>query len=451
MPNHVAIALRAYDLWESRGRHHGGDLDDWLQAERELKQTEDMKRDEHLVLYLPFLRLETSHTLAGVEFVPLRDGDDKVPVQLSAAKKAAMRILAGYMDRHGNVFDNCVVATIPGRGWDLALTDGPTVMWAAQLLFLSSWACNTYFARFGGDYVNSSSFRVIGQGFRGSLPGYIAVGSRRRDGHTLDGGYEHGELKFNLPLQCSLNDRADIDVDFLKALDRANTANSPTVQRLRTALPFVQLANTDDELITEDAEAILMGSAFEQLLNGDASAYKLGRKFNMLLNDCGNVKVAEAQKTRPNIVIDSDPRFPERAKAQPEWWVHRKWIEELYDLRSKVVHEGPGGSGRTWAWTPSEHLVMAAFVFPLTVKALLVTEGHYTLTEADKAHCAAIDKLLAATDWAGDDRTSNDGPTWHRIVFKAKMDADFDTRLKEFLKTHPDFFTRTNDEDEPAP
>jgi hypothetical protein len=31
------IARRAYELYEKRGRKHGHDLDDWLQAERELQ------------------------------------------------------------------------------------------------------------------------------------------------------------------------------------------------------------------------------------------------------------------------------------------------------------------------------------------------------------------------------------------------------------------------------
>ena len=34
-----AIALRAYELFEERGREPGRDVDDWLRAERELKTT----------------------------------------------------------------------------------------------------------------------------------------------------------------------------------------------------------------------------------------------------------------------------------------------------------------------------------------------------------------------------------------------------------------------------
>ncbi len=31
------IARRAYELYDKRGREHGHDLDDWLQAEREMQ------------------------------------------------------------------------------------------------------------------------------------------------------------------------------------------------------------------------------------------------------------------------------------------------------------------------------------------------------------------------------------------------------------------------------
>jgi Protein of unknown function (DUF2934) len=32
------VAKRAYEIFQSRGGYHGADLDDWLEAERELKQ-----------------------------------------------------------------------------------------------------------------------------------------------------------------------------------------------------------------------------------------------------------------------------------------------------------------------------------------------------------------------------------------------------------------------------
>lgn len=35
-PTHDEIARRAYELYVERGGEHGGDVDDWLRAEREL-------------------------------------------------------------------------------------------------------------------------------------------------------------------------------------------------------------------------------------------------------------------------------------------------------------------------------------------------------------------------------------------------------------------------------
>jgi outer membrane protein TolC len=37
-PTTEAIALRAFDLYQQRGAHDGRDLDDWLEAERQLRE-----------------------------------------------------------------------------------------------------------------------------------------------------------------------------------------------------------------------------------------------------------------------------------------------------------------------------------------------------------------------------------------------------------------------------
>lgn len=264
----------------------------------ELKAAQSGKREQHLVLFLPFVRLKAPCSVAGVEFVPLRGEKNEVPQVLEAAVGPLEKILSGYVDRHGEPLGNCVVATIPGKGWDLEREDFSTVTWATSLLFLASWASNEYYPRFGGGYVNSSNFRIVGQAYSGSMPGFIAVSARRRDGSTTDGGYEHGEFKFSLPLQISIREPASVDAKLLAALDAGQAAGSTLLERLRTALPFIELANTDDEFMTEHAEAILMGSAFEQLLAGDASAYKLGKKFGELFGQFGSVTVDDALKAR---------------------------------------------------------------------------------------------------------------------------------------------------------
>jgi len=154
--------------------------------------------------FLPWLRLKTTCHIAGVEFVPLRDASDATPPILTDAVEPLTTILSSYIDRKGQPINNCVVATIAGRGWDLADSDFVDVEWAAALLFLASWGSNQYF-RWPGAYVNASSFRVVWQRFSGAD---IALTSRRRDGRSCDGGYKHGQVKFSAPLQCSLREPA---------------------------------------------------------------------------------------------------------------------------------------------------------------------------------------------------------------------------------------------------
>ena len=390
----------------------------------------------HFVIVLPFLRIQTVHTVAGVEFLPLRDGDGNVPAALETAVAPLERILSGYVDRHGTPFTNCVVATIPGKGWDLSRDDWPAVMWGASLLFLASWACNDYFPRFSGSYVNSTMFRIIGQAYSGDMPVYIAISARRRDGEILGGGYEHGEVTFNVPVQRSVRHPAVFDEKLLAGLSAAVAADSEVASLLRTTLPFVEVANTDDDFMTEHAEAILMGSAYDQLLRGDGK-YRLGQRLAELFEAFGGVTVADAQKVRPGITIDD--RKANRVAEQPKWWVHQKWIEELYDMRSKVAHKGSPG-GRSWGWTISEHLVMAAYVFPLAVKLLLEREGHYALTDTDLVGCRAVDQLLASSRWVEEEVSRESKESWTGIRSKARRDLESDNVRKAVRKEHPEWF-----------
>lgn len=195
--------------------------------------------------------------------------------------------------------------------------------------------------------------------------------------------------------------------------------------------------------MTEHAEAILMGSAFEQLLAGNASAYKLGKKFGELFGPFGSLTVDEARKVRPDIQIDTSTA--EIAAAQPRWWAHRKWMEELYDFRSKVVHEGHHDC-RPWGWQIGEHLVMAAHVFPLTVKLILEKEGHYAPTDEDRAACLATDLLLVEKQWVEDRDGQKRGHSWQEVIHKTASSVRFDANWERYKREHPDAFQSAVDE-----
>lgn len=287
------------------------------------------------IAFLPWLELKDPVQIAGVEFVPYAGAAGDVSAVFKDAAASLTMIFSSYVNRDGNAVDSPVVATIRGS-WNLSDDDVETVAWAARLLYLSCFAANEYFVDGGGRYVNSVLFRPVFQRFSGGP--WIGVTSRRRYGSSLNGGYQHGEIKFNVPIQCTI-EKATVDEPLIKALDAAHASvSSKTMGLLSTALPYVELANTDDDLMSEAPEAILMGSAFEQLLEGNASAYTLATNFGDLFKPFGCVTVAEALNVKPAIRIDPDPN---RSAAQRTWWVHKKWIEELYGLRNESTHEGP--------------------------------------------------------------------------------------------------------------
>jgi hypothetical protein len=122
-------------------------------------------------------------------------------------------------------------------------------------------------------------------------------------------------------------------------------------------------------------------------------------------------------------------------------------MEELYDVRSKSAHRGHHQQ-RQWGWTPGEHLLMAAFVFPLTVKLLLHHDGHYELSEDDEARCQAVDKLLAVVGW--DEEDEEGGPArWLTTLTEVRTRLQWDRIHERIFAEHPELLG--GDGDPPPP
>lgn len=347
---------------------------------------------QKLVAFLPWVKLGSPVTVRSVTYQPFEVGRTDVEEPLVGLRAPLTRILSSYVDFLDRPVRSCVVVLNADRkpSWNLVREDFEDVQWSTSLMFLATYAQNEYFQQLP-KYVNRAMFDLYWQGFTEPIE-FITLSAQRRGGELLIAGYKHGQIKLTVPIQADSRDPITPDIGFLQALQVAEAAGSATIRRLKAALSFFSLASTDSEAMVPEAEVILMASAFEQLLEG-YGAWKLGGKFSDLFNPFGAVTVTQALPTRGGIVVN-----PKYESAQKAWFVHRKWIEELYDLRSAFAH-GNAPSARSWGWLRPEHLVIAAFTFPLTVKLCLKQEGHYTLTRDDKVRRGALDLLLAATNW----------------------------------------------------
>lgn len=355
------------------------------------------------IAFLPWLHLAETVQLGQIRFVPFVTSSPDS--ELAAVTTSLPVILSGYRDVQGQPVTACTVSFPAGQkpGEDLAEQHVQAIQTAAALLCLAALAENDYCSP--GAYVNSSPFQPYFQCFTEPVED-IALQIRRRDGRTLVGGYKHGEIVFTMPVQCSqISSRFRIDKPFAEALGSALACGSSVARRLVPALAFFNLANTDSEAMSTEAEVILSGAAFEQLLDV-SGAGDLACEVGELLRPYGAVEVDKAVAHRPGIMLgvkyvktqQAWVRDAQLAQAQKAWFLHQKWAEELHHRRSVLVH-GQDPQARTWGWDLREHLVMGGFVFPLLVKLCLAREGRYSLTENDECRCAAIDPLLARSDW----------------------------------------------------
>ncbi|PIR21049.1 MAG: hypothetical protein COV45_02655 [Deltaproteobacteria bacterium CG11_big_fil_rev_8_21_14_0_20_47_16] len=378
----------------------------------------------YTICLLPWIHFDEAFHVNECSFLPFPEhgfGDD--------FKCSVNEVLKSYRDINQDQITQCTLAVVQDKSpiWQLDESEGDLgkVEHNLALFFLAAFASNDY----GGQhatYCNSSPFQPIFQNLT-IPPRGKAVQQRRRYGSLLDGGYNHGDLIFSRPLECK-SLRLVVDKIFLAGLDSVAKSQSNLYRRILNSLSFVRLANTDQSHMSFESEAVLLAAAFEILFDAD-DKYSLTCKYRSCFDDYKTKIVSGVLQERPGIKLEEG----ENKGRDLQWQLGRKWIQELYDLRSSVVH-GSDLSARQWGWHPFEHLLIGAFVYPLAVKILLKNVGRYTLSNKDKLDCMAIDFILASNDWCKPVNERSNQSNWQKAVSDAMWQShsmDFAEMLKK--------------------
>lgn len=378
-----------------------------------------MTEQRFTLILLPWLRLRSPTTVLGVQFVPYAQA--AVPAQFQPFFTDIARILSSYRDIEGNPVAECVVGSIQGAEpcKDLTRAEATVVNEAVQLLTFCGLATNEYFSQIG-HYTNSSAFQVLFQRFEPRSEG-IALTIRRRDGETLSGGYKHGQVKFSVPVQCSHLQPAHIDAALLATLDDCCKAPDALSRRLLQAISLYNQCHSDSDAVLPEREIVLLASALEQLFADCYGADDVACKVSTLLAAYGAIKVGGSARAGA-LQLSKGREAQEQA-----WFLHRKWAQEIYHLRSDFTH-GNDPARRSWGWSVLEHLVMASFVFPLLVKVLLAQASRYSLLENDIDRLQVIDHLLNETDWAAD---RGNHSKWSETIQKHKTDRSLERAFEQ--------------------
>jgi len=374
---------------------------------------------------MPWLRLREPVRVGNVLFAPFQV---ERPSPLFAGHRAVIRkILAMHRETGGEPVAEAVVL-LPD-GWtppiDAVQVHGDDIRAAADTLFLGALAANEY-AEQGAQYINSRHCELLVQYYT-MPPTHTTFHLRRKDGTDLSAAWRVSKIRTTVPPECAAlqTGYAAIDGALIEALQALRATASPLAKRVELATEMMKCACTDSPAVPWQVEVVQCAAALEALCDAKQIDHggirrDLSLKIGELLRGYGTGTVADGLAARPSIRLD--PGFED---AQRGWFPHRKWCQELYDLRNDLMHST---AVRVGGWTAGEHLLMAAFVFPLLVKLLLSRKRLYKLSLSDEARCRAIDQLLTCNEWG---KTEGNGQSrWANVVHR----VDYELRLREAIE-----------------
>jgi hypothetical protein len=274
----------------------------------------------------------------------------------------------------------------------------------SELLAFAALSAREFFEQ---TYTNREAYRLVIQGFRADSH-RVALVSRRRDGTTTNllSPDRYREIK---PHHVGLN-RLFVDEPLLNALLRA--WEHPIWDALFEGIVSFGLANTDSIQIPAQMEAVHTISAFQRLLDCDSSkSAELLEKFARLTAPSRQGPVGDCPRR------STDPGVT--AKLTRSNSIREAWLSDFYALRGNLAH-GRLAPSYPSIWNVHEHLLLAAFVFPLLVKSVLAAEGLYVLSAWDRADVDVFEQLASGNHLIGI-RGEEAGKDWRGPQLRARI------------------------------
>lgn len=366
------------------------------------------------IIFMPWVTIPQAVTVAGFRFSPI-DVKDPAPVVGPEMAPTVAMALRPYVDRRGAQIENCTILLRPRhqQSWNI-----PDRMWgsarrAAEILALSCLSEQRFMEGHFSPHLNATMFQIIGQRIT-ARSDQIGLFYPRRGGGLRVGGVRFKDVVFQRPSQVEGTRCEVVNIRLAKALNKARRSKSLIWDPIASSLEFFLLGNAEVPELDWESCIMLSAMAFERLLEPAAATAK------GVAEALANVWVPYASRTLAQAKRVKPDHKPDFAKEQQEWPLHRKWMKELYEARSSRAHRGPR-SDFSQNWKNWQHMVIAAFVYPLAVKLKLASAGLYQLSAREKGACEALDQLLDS-HWGKGWETD---PEWSKILSMAEAERDW--------------------------
>ena len=373
------------------------------------------------IAFMPWLRLPHPIAIGEFRFVPVRTRDlgDVVAPEIAATAAQAFQT---HIDQGGKPIEACtlllrarhpVAWNIPERLWTAAHR-------AAGILALSCLSEQRFLEGHFAPHMNSTMFRLVSQGIEAGSD-RVNLSYPRRGGLLRIGGLRFAATVFQQPPQIADTQCGVINVALAKAMQRTRLIKDPVWQDIEASMDSFLLGHSEDSELGWDTCVMLSVMALERLLEhkGSTTAQVLSSAFAELWAPYAGKTVGKAKR------VKADPNWLEDQKS---WPIHRKWMKEMYEARSSKTHRD-ARSGFSKNWDASQHVVNAAFSYPLIIKLRLNAAGFYKLQENDIGACEALDDLLDS-DWRSDGRRR---PEWSSILSDHRTARSMDRIVRESM------------------
>lgn len=372
------------------------------------------------VAILPWVTIPQRLDLQGFEFVPINLSEIDGFITDNRTVTCIISMLNDYVNLLRRPINSCTFIAKPRSKtpWYIRDEDFEAARAATRTLALAALAEQRFFEGHLTPHINASVFDPIVQ--RLAPPDTrIALSIPWRDGGLNIGGpgLKFGQVCFVEPFQAYRTECPMPNQHFLCALQNAWHDGANIWPSIQDAISIWLLANREDVTLSTEACLTLSAIAFEKLLSSGGTGLKLSEKFAELWKPYVSVTMDHARKARV------DEKYHDEQKS---WTIGQKWSKELYERRSSFVHNGDKPE-LSVNWESSQHLVLSAFSFPLTIKLMLHESGYYHLSTTDEARCSAFEVLLDRWDPQAENPLNDDNswaasddlygrPSWSNIV-----------------------------------
>jgi hypothetical protein len=373
------------------------------------------------IVFMPWLHLPRSVSIGAFRFAPV-EVDDLASVIGPEIGETAAQAMRTHVDQAGKPIKVCTIVLRPRHSviWDIPASRWDAARRASEMLALACLSEQRFFMGHFSPHMNATMFRLVGQGISAGSGG-IGLTYPRRGGSLMIGGRTFDDVVFQQPPQIEGTDCGIVNGRLLKAFQSARQSRNPVWEPIVASFEFFLLGHAETLELGWDTCIMLSAMAFEQLLEPKGQgAQALAKAFAALWATHATKTMAQAKRVRP------DPKW---SADQQSWPIHQKWIKELFEARNSRAHRGPVSDFRV-NWADWQHMIIAAFVYPLAIKLRLATAGFYDLSDEELGRCEALDHLLDS-DWGKGWRQPPEWPellssyedarSWSRLVERASV------------------------------